>query len=212
MVVAFKPGRGWKSGRERGNRWKGSPRSGGGFSQVVGWVFQDRILDHVSEIDPRSKDEICEALANDYGSFELRTFHRNLAKLVKSGHVAVEREYNMKTGHMDPVYRRLRRDLPDPSIRPHRRKRGKMTAWPVRHENPVGPWPGYLVVVGVRHNTGRREPTVSKGGRTSPAWPTPGDLIKNEARRASARSPGSRPPAASAPRPARPPAAARRAR
>lgn len=212
MVVALKPSKGWAAARKRGNRWKGGPRSGGGFSQVVGWVFQDRILDHVSEIDPRSKDQICEALANDYGSFELRTFHRNLAKLIASGHVGKELEYNMKTGNMEPVYRRLRRDLPDPSIRPPRRKRGKMTAWPVRHDNPVGPWPGYLVVVGTRHDTGRREPKVNLGGRISPTWPTAGDLLKNEARRASAKSPGSRPPGASANPPARPPEAARRAR
>lgn len=204
MVVAFKPGRGWKSGRERGNRWKGSPRSGGGFNKVVGWVFQDRILDHVSEIDPRSKDQICEALANDYGSFELRSFYRNLAKLIRSGHIGKELEYNIKTGHMEPVYRRLRRDLPDPSIRPHRRKRGKQTAWPVRHENPVGPWPGYRVIVGAPCDSGRREPKVATDGRVPLTWPSPGDLLRNEARRANARSPGSPRPAATSGRPGRP--------
>lgn len=186
MVAASTPGKGWAAGRERGNRWKGGPRSGGGFSKVVGWVFQDRILDHLSEIDPRCKDQICEALADDYGSFELRTFHRNLAKLIRSGHVRKELEFSFKTGNMEPVYRRLRRDLPDPSIRPHRRKHGKMTAWPVRHENPVGPWPGYRVIVGAPCRSGRREPKAATNGRVMLPWPSAGELLKRAARRTSA--------------------------
>ena len=144
MVVALKPGRGWSAARERGNRWKGASAELKSESHLSAWVMQDVILDHLDEVSPRPKEELAEDLAYDYGSFEVRTLHRNLAQLIEMGLVAREEEYALHLGRMVPVYRRLAKRMPPVG---HRRKREQRPTVEPLNPIPVGPWPGYRVLL-----------------------------------------------------------------
>lgn len=148
MVVAIKPGRGWKAGRERGNQWKGNSARLKAESHLSAWVMQDVILDHLDDRSPRTKEELAEDLAYDYGAFEVRTLYRNLAALIEMGLVAREEEYALHLGKMIPAYRRLGKQMPSPG---HRRMRGRQIgdAPGVEPLNqiPVGPWPGFRVLL-----------------------------------------------------------------
>lgn len=144
MVTAIASGRGWKVGRERGNRWKGDSAQLKSQSHLSAWVMQDVILDHLDGISPRTKDELAEALAYDYGSFEVRSLHRNLAGLIELGLVSREEEYALHLGKMIPVYRRIGSQMPPVG---HRRKAAKRVVLEPLNQIPVGPWPGFRVLM-----------------------------------------------------------------
>lgn len=145
MVVALKPERvrpvDHAAHRARQNHWKGRVDPERGPSEDA-LAMQCSILNHLTEFSPVTRAELEEDVAYDFGSFDVRAMHRNIAKLIKYGWVAKEEEYDLRTGAMTPVYRRLRRDDP-PSMRT------KPRSAPVEPLNPdpVGPWPGFRVLM-----------------------------------------------------------------
>jgi hypothetical protein len=129
------------------NRWKGPSYKANSY--ISARCMQDVILDHLGR-SPKFGEDLAEEVAHDYGSFESRTFLRNLRLLIEAGCVKKESEYHLGMGSMVPVYSRLRTTLP-----PHPRPRSQKYSGPdPLHEDPVGPWPGYLVILAVRRPDG----------------------------------------------------------
>ncbi len=144
MVVALKPSN--RSAehdehRRRCNHWKGRIDHERGPDGNT-FAMQCSMLDHLTEFSSVFRAELAEDVAGDFGSFDMRSFHRNLAKLIKYGWVAKDEEFDLSTGRMEFAYRRLRRDDP-----PRPRRRVRTPPFAPLNKNPVGPWPGYLVFV-----------------------------------------------------------------
>lgn len=218
MVTALKPSRGWSADRTRGNKWKGNSARIKAQSHMSAWVMQDIILDHLDPRSPRTKDELAEALAYDYGAFEVRTLHRNLVELIRIGLVAREEEWALHLGRMVPTYRRLGSTMPPPG---HRRAKAARIEVEPLNLIPVGPWPGYRVLMVSERYSPRPMGSVSvknmrrkfPGGffRPRPDTKSRRDAIR-AARRTSAGSPGSPPRVATSSQRSRPPSGARPAR
>lgn len=108
----MKQPRGWNVAPFRG-RWAPQDRVPRSSGRLPRWCMQDVILDHLHEVDPRTKEQLAEDMAHDYGSFEDRTLLRNLSSLISMGLVIKEEEYSLLLGRMVPVYRRAGKVLPN---------------------------------------------------------------------------------------------------